>query len=409
MINQHNPRSGQDPLYGWLMVFIVFSLSSLSFGALGSISVFLKPLAAEFGWTRGQTSFGYSAIAFSSAIFGIFWGFLADRFGTRWFGLIGAIVMVMALYFLSGQSSLLHFYGFYFLIGAFGNAIIATPLFANVGFWFSHRPGLALGITAAGGAFGQGVVPYFVGSMIEAEGWRSAYTSMAVFYGIIAIPLSLMIRESPLRERARVSPTPVPSGFVLSEKEVVIWISIAVLFCCNCMSVPIVHLVPLLTDSGHSLETATQVLMVLMLAGVAGRIFGGKLGDSIGALPAYFFMSLGQTVFVFWFPHILPLTGLYALAVVFGFTYSGVMSSILVCTRTMVSPGFAARAMSITSFFGWSGMALGGLIGGIFYDFTGNYFGSYSFASIAGIINLLVLMLFWRRTSRATKMVTHPI
>ena len=389
------------------MVFVVFALSSLSFGALGSISVFLKPLAAEFGWTRGQTSLGYSAIAFSSAIFGIFWGFLADRYGTRWFGLIGAIVMVAALYSLSSQSSLFHFYGFYFLFGAFGNAIIATPLFANVGFWFTHHPGLALGITAAGGAFGQGVVPYLVGIIIETDGWRSAYIYMAIIYGLIAIPLSLLIRESPLREHARKAPTDVASDFVLSEKEVVIWISIAVLFCCNCMSVPIVHLVPLLTDSGYSLETATQVLMVLMLAGVAGRIFGGKLGDSIGALPAYMIMSLGQTVFGFWFPHVAQLTGLYALAIVFGFTYSGVMSSILVCTRTMVSAGFAARAMSITSFFGWSGMALGGVIGGLFYDASGNYFGSYSYASIAGIINLVVLTLFWQRTSAIKKIATN--
>ena len=40
----------RDPAYGWLMVFVVFTLSGLSFGALGAISVFLKPLSAEFGW-----------------------------------------------------------------------------------------------------------------------------------------------------------------------------------------------------------------------------------------------------------------------------------------------------------------------------------------------------------------------
>ena len=48
----------RDPAYGWVMVFVVFLLSALAFGALGSISVFLKPLVAEFGWSRGQTSFG---------------------------------------------------------------------------------------------------------------------------------------------------------------------------------------------------------------------------------------------------------------------------------------------------------------------------------------------------------------
>ena len=58
-------NSERDPVYGWVMVFVVFTLSGLSFGALGSISVFLKPLAAEFGWGRAETSLGYTAIAYN--------------------------------------------------------------------------------------------------------------------------------------------------------------------------------------------------------------------------------------------------------------------------------------------------------------------------------------------------------
>ena len=46
----------RDPSYGWVMVFAVFVLSALSFGALGSVSVFLKPLSTEFGWSRGETA-----------------------------------------------------------------------------------------------------------------------------------------------------------------------------------------------------------------------------------------------------------------------------------------------------------------------------------------------------------------
>ena len=91
------------------MVGVVFILSALAFGALGSISVFLKPLAAEFGWTRAQTSLGYTAIALSSALFGVAWGFVADRIGTRWFGVIAALVMAASLFLLSGQTSIVHF------------------------------------------------------------------------------------------------------------------------------------------------------------------------------------------------------------------------------------------------------------------------------------------------------------
>ncbi len=163
------------------------------------------------------------------------------------------------------------------------------------------------------------------------------------------------------------------------------------------MAVPIVHLVPLLTDAGQSVEYATRILMLLMLCGALGRILGGKLGDSIGALPAYMLMSAGQTVSVFWFPYATEGQLLYLLAAFFGFTYSGVMSSILVCTRMMVSAGFAGRAMSITQFFGWGGMGLGGFFGGYFFDLEGNYEISFMFASAMGVINLIVLSLFAMR------------
>ena len=163
------------------------------------------------------------------------------------------------------------------------------------------------------------------------------------------------------------------------------------------MSVPIVHLVPLLTDAEFTIEFATSVLMVLMFCGAFGRILGGKLGDVIGALPAYILMSLGQTISVIWFPYVTNPIGLYLLAAFFGFTYSGVMSSILVTTRMVVSAKYAGRANSLGSFFGWTGMGMGGFFGGYFYDLYGDYFWSFAFASFMGVINLLVLFRFLTR------------
>lgn len=393
----------RDPAYGWVMVFVVFLLSALAFGALGSISVFLKPLVTEFGWSRGQTSFGYTVISFSSAVFGVLWGYIADRYGTRWFGLIAAFAMSGSLFALSQQESILQFYGLYFLFGAFGNAMVTSPLFANVGFWFTHKPGLALGITASGGAVGQAVVPYLCALSLEQYGWQTTYMLSAACYLALALPVALLIRESPSREQARLQMVDEVRTFPLSEREVIVWISVAIIFCCTCMSVPIVHLVPLLTDSGFSLDQATTVLMVLMFSGALGRILGGRLGDLIGALPSYMVMSAGQTLSVFWFPFLDSTAAIYFVAVVFGFTYSGVMSAILVCTRMMVSAKVAARAMSITSFFGWFGMGAGGFMGGYLFDLTGNYDAAFIGAMIVGFINLAILTLFALRIRRQSR------
>ena len=398
-----NFLQSRDINYGWVMVFVVFVLSGLAFGSLASISVFLKPVSLEFGWSRGQTSFAYTLASFASAAFGVMWGQLADKYGTKWFGAIGAVCMSLTLFSLSGLGSILQFYILYFIFGAFGCALLFSPLYANVGFWFRENPGLALGIAASGGAIGQAFIPHISGVLIESGGWEDAYIKLAIIYIIIAFPVSLLIKESPWRITARTEDESESRDFPLSEKEVVAWISFAVIFCCVCMSVPIMHLVPLLTDAGFTLEFATSVLMVLMICGAFGRIFGGILGDRIGALPGYILMSLGQTVFVVWFPHLSSPAGIYLLAAFFGFTYSGVMSSILVCTRMMVSAKYGARAMSLTSFFGWIGMGLGGFLGGYFFDIYGDYSWAFTFAGIMGVINLVILSQFWFRIRNAKK------
>ena len=390
--------------YGWAMVLVVFTLSGLAFGSMASISVFLKPVSLEFGWSRGQTSFAYTIASFASAAFGVIWGQVADKYGTKWFGLAGALSMSLTLLALSSLNSIYQFYLLYFLFGALGSALLFSPLYANVGFWFRENPGLALGIAASGGAVGQAFIPHLSGILILSYGWQSAYIYLALIYISISLPISLLIKESPWRVDARSDAISEERNFPLSEKAVVAWISFAVIFCCVCMSVPIMHLVPLLTDKGFSLEFSTFVLMLLMICGAFGRIFGGMLGDYIGALPGYFLMSLGQTIFVVWFPHLVSPLGIYVVAALFGFTYSGVMSSILVCTRMMVSAKFGARAMSLTSFFGWIGMGLGGFLGGYLFDIYGDYTRAFTIAGISGFINLIVLSFFFLQIRRKSNL-----
>ena len=77
------------------------------------------------------------------------------------------------------------------------------------------------------------------------------------------------------------------------------------------------------------------------------------------------------------------------------------MSAILVCARTMVPPSYAARMMSITAFFGWGGMGMGGFVGGYLFDLQGNYFWSFYFATMVGITNLGILGLLALRIRQA--------
>jgi len=390
--------------YGWMMVGITFSLTALSFGILSSVGIFLKPLAAEFGWSRGGLSFGYTTITLSTAFSGVIWGIIADRHGTRWIALFGAFAMTIALLLMSGLNSLWEFYLFHLMFGALGHGALSVPLYANAGLWFTKNIGLALGVTAAGGAFGQGVVPMVARVLITQFGWETAYLVLGIGYFIIALPLALMVRDAPRHKVNEHDGRPLMRDgtiFPLAPVSVIIWLSSAVVFCCITMSVPIVHLVSLLTDRGIYPEVAVSALLALMIAGAFGRIIGGKLTDMIGALKGYTFMSIGQTILVFGFPLITSMTAIYGLAILFGTFYSGVMASFIICARVMIPAQYMARSMSIIAMFGWFGMGLGAWQGGFMYDITGDYFWSFTIASIAGLINICILLLFTQHIRRA--------
>ncbi len=306
---------------------------------------------------------------------------------------------------LSQQSALWQFYLFYFLFGAFGLGALSAPLYAAGGFWFSRNKGLAMGIMAAGGAVGQGILPFLARLLITDYSWRTAYLVLGIGCFVCALPLALLVRDPPARINARQAESTGRANewpVLLSPTQVLAWISFAVIFCCICMAVPIVHVVPLLTDRGIEPETAAGVLMTLMIAGAVGRILGGKLADIVGALPAYMMMSFGQTVLVIWFAYLNWMPGFWVLAALFGLFFSGVMASILNCVRVMIPARLSGRGMAIVGLFGWFGMGLGGLQGGVLFDLTGDYQWSYNTAATAGVINLFILAAFYTHLRRRT-------
>jgi len=397
----------QRPGYGWVMVGIAFLLNLMAFGVLASVGVFLKPLASEFGWSRGSLSFGYSAITLATAFAGLFWSYIADRFGTRWLVLFGSITLGIPLLLLSTVETITQFYLYYFIFGALGHATLSGPLYANVAIWFTKNVGLAIGLTVAGSAAGQGLIPYIVRYLIDKDNWQTAYLTLGTAYLLLAIPIALFVRDSPRRQLIQTQAAPAQKDgrpFPLPAITVVSWISCAVVFCCVAMAVPVVHLVPLLTDNGVNPKRAVTIFLFLMIAGAFGRILGGKLSDHIGPLPSYACMSVLQTCIILFFPYLQSIFLIYLLAIIFGVAFSGAMASFLVCIRMMVSGRVLARSMAIVGMFGWFGMGLGGWQAGYIFDLTGNYIWSFRNGSIAGVINLLILFLFYQQIRKSNKL-----
>jgi len=70
---------------GWRVVVasavgVGFGLSAMPFYTLGA---FAGPLAAEFGWSRGEIQFAIAFMVFGSLLMAPVIGYLSDRIGVR--------------------------------------------------------------------------------------------------------------------------------------------------------------------------------------------------------------------------------------------------------------------------------------------------------------------------------------
>ena len=167
--------------------------------------------------------------------------------------------------------------------------------------------------------------------------------------------------------------------------------SIAVVLCCTTMSVPLIHLVPYAQSCGIPLSDAGGIILVMLIAGICGRVAFGKLADMIGAVRAYWVASAWQTALVVLFLQFQSLESLMVFAVIYGFGYGGVMTTILVSMQVLTPVSRRASATGIVTAFAFFGHAIGGYQGGLFFDLMGNYGWAFANAAIAGVLNLAVV------------------
>jgi len=400
-----------DSAHAWFLVVVASLLMGTGAGALISISTFLKPISADFGWLRGETSFAYMAGAIAMGFGGVVMGYLSDRYSTRPVVVTGILFLGGALLLLATQSSLWQFYLYYCILGGLGAAALDAPLLANVGSWFHRNMGLALGLASAGRALGQGLVPFTGGLLISAYGWRGAYLVLGVVCILGLLPLSLIIRNpagwAEAKEASRrASAVELQSTYPVSPKLIVAWLGSAAVFCCTCMGTAMVHAVAIAQDAGIAANDAAAVILLIYVSGFFGRIAFGKLADHIGGIRSYWLASFGQTVLIYWFTQMHHLIGFYVLAVVFGFFMAGVMTGLIVCVRELTPVHMRGMSTGVVFLTAWIGMGLGGYQAGYFFDLSGAYLISYGNAVAMGTINLIIvgtLYVFVRKKNASMK------
>jgi MFS family permease len=278
----------------WLVV--AASMCGLLVGSgpvlIFSTSVFLKPVSAELGITRGDLSSAVFLAAICTAIACPAIGWLLDRFGARRVMMPGIILyaLVVAGFGLMETKRLFVIPLIFALVGFVGAVQTPIPYAAVVAQWFDRQRGLALGIATAGVGLGVVVLPPFLALLINDFGWRNAYFGLGLAVLVLAwLPVALFVREPPALSRIAArhtdrNLTDALPGTQASQafRQWQFW-ALTIAFFLGVMAIngTLTHVVPLLTDRGVSLQQAAVMFSFAGFAIIGGRILAGWCLDRI--------------------------------------------------------------------------------------------------------------------------------
>ena len=389
-------------LRGILVVVGATVAMALGFGGLGLTSVFMRPLEAEFGWSRAGISLAYAVATAGMAVGGLIWGRVSDRVDIRILLAVGGSGMVLALTAMAAVQSLWQTYLAQLILSGFGFAVLYAPLLSATGEWFERRRGLAIGIVTAGGPLGQGVLPFLANLLIDKLGWRLAYVSLAIATLVaLALALPWITRPEGVAKLTKGAGAHLVGNTRKRELPPLRGLALAAFLCCVCMGIPLVHLASFVGMMCGSPAIGAASLLVAMLFGVVGRVCFGLVADRIGYLSSYALASAVQTFSVLAYPLLSDYLSFLALSAVFGFGFAGNMTSVVLCVRNAVPADRFGGALGMVMLAAWAGMGTGAYVAGALFDIYLSYTLPFTLAGVAGLLNLIVIgaMMFMCRSA----------
>jgi MFS family permease len=383
-------KSEAKIFYGWWIILVSAVGLFMGYGAIISFtfSVFAKPIAQEFNWSRTEVSSAYSISLIVYCAATPLVGRLVDRYGARKVILASVVLFglcLLSLYLLGG--SLWHFYSIYILMGIVGGGCSLVPYSGVISHWFDKRRGLALGLAAIGAGASTFVMPSLASFLITVAGWRGAYLIIGLMVILITLPVvGFFLVERPNKmglmpdgdERGMTgnSDAHQVAGATTGEalRSFNFWLLFTAFFLVGISIVGIlIHLVPLLTDMGISPQSAAFATSVLGGAVILGRIISGYLLDRIFASYVAFLFLSGATLGV-----LLLWSGITGGTVFIATFLIGLgMGAENDVIAYLVSRYFGLRSYGEVYGYALMSFALGGVVGpvlmGIGFDRTGSY------------------------------------
>lgn len=359
---------------------LMFGFGPLFFSVIG---IFLKPMAATFGWGRSDVAMLPMLAMAGTALGAPVAGYLADRVG--WSKVIAAAIVLFALSL--GALALAPANHAYiavvgFLIGFLGAATTAAGYLAVLPRVFDKRLGMALGFAMIGTGLGGFFAPIAANRLGEQLDWRHSFAVCAV--AALALGLAahrLLFRNVPRESRrdARIQAAPLEAGLTLGQavRGYRFWLLAIVMFT---MSAAIlggfVHLAAFVSDRGLGREVAAQAAGVVGAGLAIARVGFGALLDRVFApLVALFSFGIGAVGFAIFLTGAAQVPAMIVLAaLLLGISTGSEGDLIPYLTRKY----FGKR--SFGSIYGclFGAATLGGAVGPFLYGIAFDRFGSYT-------------------------------
>jgi MFS family permease len=406
------PVSQPGLFYGWWIVAagtaILFVSSGIGFYGHG---VILDPLRNEHGWSKATISTAITLYFLSTGIFGMLIGRLIDKYGPKWFLVIGSLVIGSGFVLLSLINATWQLYAIYLFMSIGFGCTALVPINTLITNWFIHKRGFAMSLTNTGLSLGGVVLVPLAVYMISHWGLQVALPVLGTIFWMVIIPTALFFikqrpsdlnqfpdgkpPEDPGRERAD-SPLSVETQMRVwtrsqAARTAAFWaIVVAFLMALGAQIAFLVHQVSFLSQYLGIAGAATAV-SITASASIVGRLILGTFVDRCDKRYVTMACFLMQGIALISLAHYNNVFVLYLGTFAFGLT----MGSIIMMQSLITGECFGlmsfATVSGLAGLFTMSGAAFGPMLAGFIYDITDSYQMAFTIFAILSILAIVVI------------------
>ena len=399
--------------FAWVIVLIASIIQMVGSTIRNVFGVMVEPMSETFGWSQGEIGLGYAIAALCTAFFSPIAGILGDIFGAKKTMLFGTFMFLVGMLLTANSSTILEFYFSYGIVLGIAQSIYLVPIVPAVVSWFKRGTGIGTGSMMVAWSVGPALSIQALAICFENFGWQNTFMIFGVLGTLIIFICLLFFSDSPEKKGTK------PYGWLSSDgdsedsitkwsklnqkiifKTDSFWHLINIHFWgCVGHAVILVAVIPMAVNNGLTLVQASGILSIIAVVSISSRFAAPIIGDKFGSKPIIFLSFLGQGLSVLILLWANSVSDFYLFAIIFGIPYGGEGTVIPVINKQY----YGRFPMGTT--YGWQlfgagiGMAIGGFVPGILFDYLGNYNFAIWVSSISSLWGAVIVLML-RKTDK---------